>query len=117
MELPVVHPSVDKSKLHKAFLVSNGEITDEVRIQIDQINEDNQRKGRQYSYLDVINGKRLLKEFIDAEGGFIPKEVEDFYLFLKLFLADGTDCLPKEKYFEFLTKSFSGSPWAKSKCD
>ena len=104
MELPVVHPSVDKSKVHKAFLVTNGEITDEVRIQIDQMNEDNQRKGRQYSYLDVINGKRLLKEFIDAQGGFIPKELEDFDLFLKLFLADGADFLPKEKYFKFLNK-------------
>jgi hypothetical protein len=104
MELPIVHPSVDKSKLHKAFLVSNGEITDEVRIQIDQMNDDNQRKGRQYSYLDVIYGKRLLKEFIDAQGGFIPKELEDFDLFLKLFLADGTDFLPKEKYFEFLNQ-------------
>jgi hypothetical protein len=108
MELPVVHPSVDKSNLHKAFLVSNGEITDEVRIQIDQMNEDNHRKGRQYSYLDVINGKRLLKEFIDAQGEFIPKELEDFDLFLKLFLADGTDFLPKEKYFEFLNKVIFG---------
>ena len=104
MELPVVHPSVDKSRLHKAFLVSNGEITDEVRIQIDQINEDNKRKDRKYSYLDVINGKALLREFIGAQGEFIPKELEDFDLFLKLFLADGTDFLPKEKYFEFLNQ-------------
>ena len=108
MELPVVHPSVDKSKLHKAFLVTNGEITDEVRIQIDQMNEDNQRKGRQYSYLDVVNGKRLLKEFIDEQGEFIPKELDEFNLFLKLFLADGTDFLPKEKYFEFLNKIIFG---------
>jgi len=108
MELPIVHPSVDKSKIHKSFLVTNGEIIDEVRIQIDQINEDNKRKDRKYSYLDVINGKTLLKEFIDAQGEFIPKELEDFDLFLELFLADGTDFLPKEKYFEFLNKTIFG---------
>jgi len=108
MELPIVHPSVDKSKIHKSFLVTNGEIKDEVRIQIDQINEDNKRKDRKYSYLDVINGKTILKEFIDAQGEFIPKELEDFDLFLKLFLADGTDFLPKEKYFEFLNKTIFG---------
>lgn len=105
IELPVIHPSVDKTKIHKSFLVTNGEITDEVRIQIDQINEDNKRKGRNYSYLDVINGQALLKDFIDAQGGFIPKELTDFDLFLKLFLADGTDFLPKAKFFEFLNKT------------
>ncbi|MGD0919733.1 MAG: hypothetical protein ABSB22_25125 [Thermodesulfobacteriota bacterium] len=108
IELPVVHPSADKSKIHKSFLVTNGEITDEVRIQIDQINEDNKRKDRRYSYLDVIHGKALLKEFIDAQGEFIPKDLEDFDLFLKLFLADGTDFLPKDKYFEFLDKTIFG---------
>ena len=104
IELPVIHPSVDKSKLHKAFLVTNGEITDEVRIQIDQINEDNQRKNRQYAYLDIIYGKRLLKEFIDAQGTFLPREPEDFDLFLKLFLADGEDLLREETFFDFLNK-------------
>ena len=104
IELPVVHPSVDKLKIHKSFLVTNGDITDEVRLQIDQINEDNKRKERKYSYLDVITGKALVKDFIDAQGGFIPTELADFELFLKLFLADGTDFLPKEQYFEFLNK-------------
>ena len=115
IELPVVHPSVDKSKIHKSFLVMNGDITDEVRLQIDQINEDNQRKGRNYSYLDVITGKTLLKDFIDAQGDFIPTELADFGLFLKLFLADGTDFLPKEQFFEFLNKiCFSNVQGAKS---
>jgi 23S rRNA pseudouridine2457 synthase len=34
MELPIVHPSVDKSKIHKSFLVTNGEITDEAIAQL-----------------------------------------------------------------------------------
>ncbi len=115
IELPIVHPSVDKTKVHKSFLVTNGEIIDEVRIQIDQINEDNQRKGRGYSYLEIINGQTLLKEFIDAQGKFIPQELKDFDLFLKLFLADGTDFLPKDKYFSFFNNTvFKDTPGQKS---
>jgi len=116
IELPITHPSVDKTKIHKSFLVANGEITDEVRIQIDQMNEDNQRKGRMYSYLDIINGQTLLKEFIDAQGEFIPKDLENFRLFLELFLTDGGDFLPKDNFFSFLNNAiFSDIPKQKSK--
>lgn len=115
IELPIIHPSVDKSKIHKSFLVTNGEIKDEVRIQIDNINEDNQRKKRNYSYLNVINGKTLLKEFIDVQGEFIPKELGDFSLFLELFLSDGADFFLKEKFFNFLNNTiFNEKPKQKS---
>jgi len=115
IELPITHPSVDKIKIHKSFLVANGEITDEVRIQIDQMNEDNQRKGRMYSYLDIINGQTLLKEFIDAQGEFIPKDLENFRLFLELFLTDGVDFLPKDNFFSFLNNTiFNNIPKQKS---
>jgi hypothetical protein len=105
IELPIVHPSVDKTKLHKSFLVLNGELTDEVRIQIDQINDDNKRKGRNYSHLDVITLGPLLRDFVDAEGEFMPRELEEFQLFLGLLLADGKEFLDKEKLFNFLNTS------------
>jgi hypothetical protein len=34
VERSIVHPSVDKSKGHRAYLVLNGEITDEVRYSV-----------------------------------------------------------------------------------
>ena len=115
IELPIVHPSFDKSKIHKAYLVLNGEITDEVRFQIDQINDDNKRKKRGYAYLDVISRQILLKEFIDAQGKFIPKELEDFHSFLELYLSEGTGFLQKEMYFNFLNKTiFKDTPKKKS---
>jgi hypothetical protein len=101
IELPIVHPSVDKTRVHKAFLVTNGEITDEVRFQIDQINDDNQRKGRGYSHLDVITLSPLLRDFIDAQGKFMPRELTEFRQFLELLMADGADFLDKEKLFNF----------------
>jgi hypothetical protein len=102
IELSFAHPSVDKSKMHKAFLVTNGTLTDEVRLQIDQINRDNATYGRKWSYLDVIELPALLKEFIQAQGKFIPSDLEDFDLFLRLFLSDGRGFLPKEKFIGFL---------------
>ena len=102
VELPIVHPSVDKTKGHKSFLVTNGDVTDSVRIQIDQRNEDNLRQKRNYSYLDIINRQSLLKDFNEAQGRFVPKELEDIQSLLKLFLADGTDLLDKEQLFNFL---------------
>lgn len=105
IELPVVHPTVSRDRIHKSYLVTNGEITDPVRFQITQMNEDNQKKNRKYSYLDVITLQGLLRDFIDAQGKFIPYEPEDFQIFLELFLADGSDFLDKEKYSTFLRKS------------
>ncbi|MDP2897548.1 MAG: hypothetical protein Q8Q12_13485 [bacterium] len=102
IELPVSHPSVDKGKGHRSFLVTNGIITDPVRQQIVDINEDNRRRARGCSNLDVIAGTALAKKFIDAQGRFMPEEPTDFQAFLKLFLADGTDFLDKGTYFRFL---------------
>lgn len=105
IQLPIIHPSIDKNEMHKSFLVFNGNLTDEVRIQIDQINEDNIRKKRKYSYLDIIDIDSLLKDFIEAQGKFMPKEVEEFDLFLQLHLADGGDFLNKETLSTFLNNA------------
>lgn len=105
IQLPIIHPSINKTEMHKSFLVFNGNLTDEVRIQIDQINEDNIRKNRNYSYLDIIDVQSLLKDFIEAQGKFMPEEVEEFSLFLKLHLADGRDFLDKETLSAFLNSA------------
>ncbi len=102
IELPIVHPSVDKTKVHKSFLVTNSEFTDPVRIQITQRNEDNRQKGRNYSYLDTINSKTLLQQFITAQGGFTPIDLKEVQEFLGFYLADGRDFLDKEKFADFL---------------
>ena len=105
IQLPIVHPSVSKDAGHRSYLVCNGEITDEVRIQIDQRNEDNTRKGRQYSYLDVITFPQLLKIFVDAQKKFLPNSIEDFDAFLRLHLSDGCDFIDKAALAQFLTGS------------
>lgn len=105
IQLPIVHPKIDKSRGHKSYLVLNGDITDEVRIQIDNINEDNVRKGRGYSHLDVINLHQLLKMLLDAQGRFVPRKLQEFKSFLELFLAPGNAPLDKVAFFSFLNKT------------
>lgn len=105
IQLPIVHPSVPKDAGHRSYLVCNGEITDEVRLQIDQINEDNIKKRRQYSYLDVITFPQLLEIFVDAQREFLPNSIEDLDAFLRLYLSDGRDFIDKAALSQFLTGS------------
>ena len=115
VELPVDYPGVDKSKPHRAYLVTNGSITDPVRTQINDRNEDNIRKDRRYASLEVIPRDSLLKSFVDAQGRFVPRELPDMRAFLELYLEDGRSMLPKEKLFAVLEgSSFSGKPTKKS---
>ena len=105
IQLPIDHPSVPKDAGHRSYLVCNGEITDEVRIQISQINEDNERKQRQYSYLDVIKFPKLLGIFVDAQREFLPNSIEDFDAFRRIQLSDGRDFIDKAALAQFLTGS------------
>ena len=115
LELPIDYPGVDKSSTHRAYLVTNGSITDPVRIQINDRNEDNRRKGRQYPHLEVIGADSLLKIFVDAQGRFVPRELPDMRAFLEIYLEDGRGMLPKEKMFAVLdSTSFGQSPVKKS---
>lgn len=114
-ELPINYPGVDKSKIHKAYLVTNGTITDPVRVQIADRNDDNVRKNRQYAQLEVICRDALLKSFVDAQGRFVPRDLPDIRTFLELYLDEGGGMLPKEKLFAVLDGAvFGTSPSKKS---
>jgi hypothetical protein len=106
MELPVIHPEIDKSRLHKSFVVTNGYINDTVRVQIDQRNEDNARKGRNYSYLSVMSLPELLKGFLEAQGKFIPTELRNFHDFLRFYTSDGREMIDKELLLRILYDAF-----------
>jgi hypothetical protein len=115
IELPVDYPGVDKSRPHRAHLVTNGSITDPVRTQINDRNEDNVRKDRRHAPLEVITGDSLLRSFVDAQGRFVPRELPDMRAFLELYLEDGRGMLEKQKLFAVLEgSSFSGKPAKKS---
>ncbi|MCK4798980.1 MAG: hypothetical protein KAT05_16525 [Spirochaetes bacterium] len=92
------HPNVDKSKPHKAYLVTNGDIKDDVFQRIDKINNTETH----YTKLETINKNQLLKYFLEGEGVFLPQSFEAFGIFLSFFTEDGKDFIPKQKYFNFI---------------
>ena len=105
IELSIVHPSVPRDAEYGSYLVCNGDITDEVRYRITQMNDDNLRRGRGCSYLDVITFPKLLTMFIDAQSSFLPNTVEDFAAFAKIHSADGRDFVDKDALTLFLSTS------------
>jgi hypothetical protein len=115
IELPVDYPGIDKAQIHRAYLVTNGSITDPVRLQVTDRNEDNERKSRQYAQLEVIGRDSLLKSFIDAQGRFVPRQLPDMRAFLELYLDDGCSNLSTEKLFSVLEgAAFGDDPVRKS---
>ncbi|QLC50079.1 hypothetical protein HWN40_07405 [Methanolobus zinderi] len=100
IEVPVKHPSIDYSVFHKPFLVTNGEISDPVRVNI----VDKNRRYEQLNLpkLEVITVSQLVSKFVDVHGSFLPVQPSDFRVFLELFLSEGTGPLKAELYVDFL---------------
>ncbi|MFX1293876.1 MAG: hypothetical protein ACFFD2_03305 [Promethearchaeota archaeon] len=102
-KLPPKHPAIpENGKIHKAYLVTNGEIAREVKDFIDQMNRRNRKRKTEIAFLNIIDINLLLSKFIEAQGEFLPKQLNEFYTFLSFYLDDGRGFISKEKFFNFL---------------
>ncbi|MCC7291843.1 MAG: hypothetical protein IT449_07270 [Phycisphaerales bacterium] len=95
----VEHPAVD-SGFAIPHLVTNGRLTEPVVAQVTNLNRSNQR--RRLKVLRVVVGTDLVARFVSVHGQFLPREPKDFDAFLRLFLANGRDMLPKARFARFL---------------
>lgn len=100
VEVPIAHPSIDKGIPFRAYLVTNGEMSDPVRILIAERNAYWEGKG--LSRLNVILKGDLLRKFTDAYNSFFPGTPQALRDFLELYLADGRDFVDKGKLAAFL---------------
>ncbi|MFA6461967.1 MAG: hypothetical protein WCV90_06915 [Candidatus Woesearchaeota archaeon] len=100
MQCPCDHPNIDKKIPHKSYLVTNGDIKDDVFQRIDKINSTN----KVFSQLETINKDQLLKMFLDQQGIFLPKSFEGFGKFLHFFTKNGADFFPKKEFFQFISE-------------
>jgi len=98
------HPSIDSKKTHRAYLVTNGKIEEEVSRAIDDLNRA--WAARNQPTLNVIVGGELIKKAKDLQSDFWPKELEDIKTFLELYLENGKDVFPKSKFSNFLETLF-----------
>lgn len=99
IETPVEHPAV--TSVHpRPFVVTNGRYAEEVIHAINTLNRGNAK--RKFKALESTDGRNLAARFVKCHGQFLPREPKDFDAFLRLFLADGRDMLPKARFARFL---------------
>jgi hypothetical protein len=102
IEYPIDHVGFDPEKSHTPYLVISGTINSNANDTIRLYNQAKMKRG--YPKLKIIDKNKLLKEFRESQGKFIPKELDDFYVFLDMLTIDGTNFLPKQLLFEFLNR-------------
>lgn len=100
VEIPIVHPSIDENKIRKVFFVTNGELDEEVRLEISDRNRDWERRG--LSPLRTIVKGELLARFLKLHDNLWPKELIAYKELLELYLEDGSGYLDKPKFAKFL---------------
>jgi hypothetical protein len=66
VETPIVHPSIDEKKPRKVFFVTNGELDEEVRLEISERNRDWERRGLP-ALATVVKGE-LLARFLTVSS-------------------------------------------------
>lgn len=100
IEIPIVHPSVGKSKKRRVYFVTNGDLDEEVRFEIAHRNLDS--KSRRLPELQTIVKGNLLNRFQNIHTNLWPAQLTSEKDLLELFLADGTGYLDKPKFSSFL---------------
>ena len=91
------HPSVDNSKHHRSYLVTNGEIEEEVSRAIDDRNRTWVNQGQPYLHLKTIVRGELLSKAKKLEINLWPTELTAIKTLLEVFLESGQGLLPKGK--------------------
>lgn len=108
VQLPVRIPGVSEDEQHIPYLVTNGEIRGDALESITRFRERWANAG--YPKLRVFSRRTLLRQFLDAQGHFMPSGLGEFRQFVELFVADFTDRLPREKFAKFLENTLDKMP-------
>ena len=101
------HPSVDTSKYHRSYFVTNGRIEEEVSRAIDDRNRTWKSRNQSYLHLETIVRGQLLEKAKGLGTDLWPSELTDVKTLLELFLENGKGVLPKEKLASLFESLFS----------
>jgi hypothetical protein len=100
VEIPIAYPGVDKTKQRRVFFVTNGELDEEVRVEIERRNGDWEKRG--HPMLQVIIKGALLKRLLAIQDNFWPSRLKDDRDLLELYLDNGYGVLHKPKFAAFI---------------
>ena len=97
VNLRVNHPSVDSPKHHRSYLVTNGNIEEEVSRAIDDRNQTWASQGQSYLHLETIVRGELFAKAKELGTDLWPSELNDTKTLLEMFLENGEGVIPKAK--------------------
>lgn len=100
----IVHPSISSlGKQHRSYLVTNGDLEEEVSRAIDDMNRSWSDQGLPYK-LEVIVRGQMLDMAKRLGSNLWPSELYDTKLLLEFYLADGKEPLQRDKLIELIEK-------------
>jgi hypothetical protein len=85
IDIPIKHPGINKGVAHVSYLVTNGELDDTVRVQIDDLNNSKWKN----SPLVVWRRGDLLSRFQVMSSGILPENAETYKQLVELMFTDG----------------------------
>lgn len=101
VEQPIVYAGVPNTP-HKCFLVTNGEVEEEVQRAIDDMNRDLSRRGFHANQrLEIVSRGQLLSWAIAHSGDFWPDDFSVHENLIRMYNVDGRD----QPHLELLSKS------------
>ena len=118
----IVHSSIETLQHHKSYLVTNGNIAEEVSFDIKGRNETWANQNQSYLRLRTIDRGELFEKAKKLGTKLWPSELTDIKTLLEMFLESGKGILPKQKLaslFEStipLTSLKNGKAPSKKRC-
>lgn len=107
VRVKLMHPSIPtKGPHHKSYLVTNGELDEEVASAIANNNNSHDINGQPEYKLGVIVKGNLIDWAKKLGMNFIPPDFNDFRLLLEFYLENGNGTLDKEKFAYVLERIF-----------
>ena len=103
---PIQAPSVPSGVQHQSFLVTNGEVEEEVQLAISQENAANVRDGYPLRIVNLISRGQLLAWAMKLDTSLWPSDLVDARYILEILTSDGTGLFPIEKFHLLLTTLF-----------
>jgi len=100
LDVPIKHPSIPLHSTHESWLVTTGNLSDVVRVEINDRNIQRIHEGKKPLMVKVRG--ELIAEFVAAHKGYFPVDPPELRRFLELYMADGRAELPKEEYAKLL---------------
>ena len=102
----IEHPALSHHVPHRSYLVTNGEIEEEVQQAIEQSNAANKRDGYPHRKLETIARGQLLAWAKTLDVSLWPAEIEETKFLLEIITHDGAAIFPIDKFHCLMSDLF-----------